>query len=242
MRDTENRNPFTSRGFIFGATIFGVLALAAILIAVTSLGGGGGQNTPAATATPNPTSSVVGTGAAASVCDLAGYDDSGTLTAAPATEWSIVGTMAAPASVSAGPGVIGEDGLRSCYAHTVEGALFTVANIWAMGTDGRLYKPVFERQTAPGPGRDAAIAAAIPPSNTGGSLQIAGFRVSSYTASEATIDIAFRTNTGQLISFPAPVRWVDGDWKSILTDDGQPPFRPTALQSLGGYIPWAGIE
>jgi hypothetical protein len=242
MSDTESRNPNTRRGFIFGAIIFGALVLAAILLAITSLGGGGGQNTPAATASPSARATPEMDADAASVCDLPGYDETGTLTAAPVTNWSIVGTMAAPSSDTAGPGVLEEDGLRSCYAHTVEGALFTVANIWAMGTDGRLYSAIFERQTAPGPGRDAAIEAAIPPSNTGGSVQIVGFRVSSYTADEATIDIAFRSNTNQLLSFPAPVKWVDGDWKSVLTDDGQPPFRPSALQNLGGYIPWAGTE
>ncbi|PPF14667.1 MULTISPECIES: hypothetical protein [unclassified Rathayibacter] len=242
MSDTESRNPFTSRGFIFGAIIFGVLVLAAILLAITSLGGGGGQSAPATSATPAVTASPETDTAAASVCNLPGYDESGTLSTAPVTDWTIVGTMAAPSSDTAGPGVIGEDGLRSCYAHTVEGSLFSVANLWAMGTDGRLADAVLERQTAPGAGRDAAIAADIPQSNTGGSVQIVGFRVSSYTADEATIDIAFRSNTNQLLSFPAPVTWVDGDWKSVLTADGQPPFRPTALTSLGGYIPWAGTE
>ncbi|MCM6761265.1 hypothetical protein NB037_02425 [Rathayibacter sp. ZW T2_19] len=242
MSDTEQRNPFTRRGLIFGTIIVGILVLAGILVAVTSLGGGDGQNTPVASATPTASATTEIQADAASVCELPGYDESGTLTAAPVTEWTIVGTMAAPSSDTAGPGVIEDDGLRSCYAHTVEGALFSVANLWAMGTDGRLADPVLDRQTAPGAGRDAAIAADIPQSNTGGSVQIVGFRVSSYTADEATIDIAFRSNANQLLSFPAPVQWVDGDWKSVLTDDGQPPFRPSALQNLGGYIPWTGTE
>ncbi|MFS0735352.1 hypothetical protein ABC304_04115 [Microbacterium sp. 1P10UB] len=240
MSDAESRNPFTSKGFIFGAIIFGVLVLAAILLAVTSLGGGGGQTAPATTATP--TASAVAAGEAASVCGLPGYDESGDLTAAPTTDWTIVGTMAAPSSEEAGPGVVAESGLRSCYAHTVEGALFAMANLWAMGTDGRLSAVLLEEQTAPGAGRDAALAAGAAQSNTGGSVQIVGFRVSSYTATEATIDIAFRTNTNQLLSFPAPVKWVDGDWKLVLTDAGQPPFRPSTLTSLGGYTPWAGTE
>ena len=42
MSERESRTPFTSRGFIFGAIVFGVLVLAGILIAVTSFGGGGG--------------------------------------------------------------------------------------------------------------------------------------------------------------------------------------------------------
>ena len=87
-----------------------------------------------------------------------------------------------------------------------------------------------------------ACEAAIPPSNTGGSVQIVGFRVSSYTADEATIDIAFRSNTNQLLSFPAPVQWVDGDWKAVVTDEGKSPYQAAQLQSLGGYVLWSGTE
>lgn len=96
--------------------------------------------------------------------------------------------------------------------------------------------------TAPGPGRDAAIAANIPKSNTGVSVQIVGVKLLSYDGKDATVDVAFRTSTGQLYSFPAPVTWVDGDWKSVLTDDGQPPLRPSSLQSLGGYVPWEAAQ
>ncbi len=74
------------------------------------------------------------------------------------------------------------------------------------------------------------------------SVQIVGMKLLSYYGKDATVDVAFRTSTGQLYSFPAPVTRVDGDWKSVLTDDGQPPLRPSALQSLGGYIPWEAAQ
>lgn len=240
MSDTESRSPFTSRGFIFGAIIFGVLVLAAILLAVTSLGGGGGQSAPATTPTPTTAATSEADADAASVCGLPGYEESGTLTSAPAAEWSIVGTMAAPSSDTAGPGVIADDGLRSCYAHTVEGAAFAVANIWAMGTDGRISDLVTESLTVPGPGRDAALARETTQSNTGLSTQIVGVKVLSYDGTNATVDTAFQISDGRLISFPYALRWVEGDWKLVLTDDGLPTFRPVALQSLGGYLAWSG--
>ncbi|MCJ1675641.1 hypothetical protein MT355_20435 [Rathayibacter sp. VKM Ac-2929] len=240
MNDSEPRNPFTRKGFIVGAAIVGALALSAIVLGVTSLGTGGGGATTAAPGTPTPISTV--SADAESVCGLPGYEESGTLTAAPTTEWTFVGTMAAPSSEAAGPGVIDDDGLRRCYAHTPEGALFAVANLWAMGSDGRLATPVFDRLTVPGPGRDAALASDARPSNTGTGVQMVGFRVNSYSATDAAIDVAFRATTGQMVSFAAPVQWSDGDWKSVLTDDGLPPFRPVTLQNLGGYIPWAGTE
>ncbi|MDO4070343.1 hypothetical protein QKG08_14915 [Clavibacter michiganensis] len=241
MTDHDDENPFKKKGFIFGAVLFVALFLAATVIGLTSSRGGGDEEaTPAATSSPSATPQVAASDK--SVCGLPGYEETGTLSAAPATSWTFVGTMAAPGSEQAGPGTIGSDGVRSCYAHTVDGAVLAVANIWAMGSDARLSKLALDEMTAPGPGRDAAIAANIPQSNTGLSVQIVGVKVLSYDGTDATVDVAFRTSTGQLYSFPAPVTWVDGDWKSVLTDDGQPPLRPTALQSLGGYIPWEAAQ
>ncbi|WP_434161440.1 hypothetical protein [Clavibacter michiganensis] len=241
MTDYEEQSPFKTKGFIFGAVLFVLLMLAVPIIGLTSSRGGGDEEaTPAATSSPAATPQVAASDKSA--CGLPGYEETGTLSAAPATSWTFVGTMAAPGSEQAGPGTIGSDGVRSCYAHTVDGAVLAVANIWAMGSDARLSKLALDKMTAPGPGRDAAIAANIPKSNTGLSVQIVGVKVLSYDGRDATVDVAFRTSTGQLYSFPAPVTWVDGDWKSVLTDDGQPPLRPTALQSLGGYIPWEAAQ
>jgi hypothetical protein len=242
MSDAEPRNPFTRRGFIFGAITVGALAGAAVLLVFTSQGGGGDPSNTVAASTPVVTATATIDPAAASVCGLAGYETSGALTAAPETTWSIVGIMAAPNSTAAGPGIIDADGVRSCYAHTPTGALFAVANSWAMGSDARLAPLAIAANTAPGPGRNAAIAAQNTRSNSGVSVQIAGFKVLAYSGTEATIDTAFTLNNGTLMSFASTMKWVQGDWKAVLTDDGQPPFRPVVLQSLGGYYAWSGLS
>jgi len=239
MNDSEPRNPFTTKGFIVGAAVVGALALAGIVLGVTSLDAGGGGNTAATPGTSTPSSNI--SADAESVCGLPGYDETGTLAAAPTTEWTIVGTMAAPNSDTAGPGVTDDDGVRRCYAHTVDGALFAVANLWAMGSNARLSDPVIEKLTVPGPGRDAALARDVAQSNTGLSAQITGFKTLSYNGDSATIDIAFRLNDGTLASIATDVAWSDGDWKMQLTDDGQSAYNPVLLQSLGGYVPWAGV-
>ncbi|MWV51589.1 hypothetical protein GRS96_20195 (plasmid) [Rathayibacter sp. VKM Ac-2803] len=243
MSNAETRTPFTRKGFIFGAVLVGVLVLAGILIAFTSLGRGGGSTaSSAAPSTPEPSATPTVDSAAASVCGLAGYEESGTLSAAPDTEWTIVGTMAAPGRGDVGPGVTGDDGVRSCYAHTVEGALFATANLWAMGSNASLSRAVTEQLVVPGPGRDAALATEYGTSNNGVSVQIAGFKVLSYTGDRATIDTAFTLNNGTLSSGAQELQWSDGDWKVVLTDDGQPSYRPVALQSLGGYVIWGGVQ
>ncbi len=76
-------------------------------------------------------------------------------------------------------------------------------------------------------------------SSTGGlAAQIAGFKILSYDGTDATIDIAFRLNTGNLVSVPQALQWSDGDWKVLLNDDGQSSFgrahfRASAATYLG---------
>ncbi len=134
MTDHDDDNPFKKKGFIFGAVLFVALFLAAAVLGLTSSrGGGAGEATPAATSSPANAPPI--SASDKSVCGLPGYEETGTLTAAPATTWTFVGTMAAPGSDQAGPGTISADGVRSCYSHTVDGAVLAVANIWALGSD-----------------------------------------------------------------------------------------------------------
>ncbi|MFD1722425.1 hypothetical protein [Amnibacterium endophyticum] len=225
------------RGFVTGAAVVAVLVVAGVAV---SLGAAFGAHPTKAAA---PASPAAGPVAGGSTCGLTGLDRTdATLTIAPPTRWTTVGTMAAPSSATAGPGRQQSDGLRSCYAHTVTGALFAVANFWATGSDPRLYRQIVETNVADGPGRDTALRASGAPSNTGTSAQIAGFKVDSYRPNAATVDVALQSSSGQQIGFPVPVVWQDGDWKVQVADDGTNVFRPTILSSLAGYVPWAGAE
>lgn len=229
------------RGFIVAAIVIGLLVVIGVVVLVSSMLGGGGTAAPEPTPEPSSSESAMPAGDA-SVCGLDAVETSDTITSAPVAEWVIVGTMAAPEDEAVGAGEVDGDGFRSCYARTSTGALFAAANIWAMGTDSRLGPLITERLVVPGPGQDAALARQGAGGNSGGlSAQIAGFKILSYDGTNATVDIAFRLNNGSLASVPQALRWSDGDWKVLLNDDGASSFEPSALQSLGGYIPWAGI-
>lgn len=218
----------------------GALVVAGIGVSVGALLGTSNRGASKVSVSPAAAATAAAGG---SVCGLPGMDPSGaTLTAAPATRWATVGTMDAPSSPTAGPGRTQQDGLRSCYAHTAAGAVLAVANFWATGSDPRLYRQIVQQNVATGPGRTKALAASGTPSNTGMSAQIAAFTVTFYHPAAATVDVALQTSDGQQVGFPVPLVWQDGDWKVQLADDGTPVFRPTILQSLTGYIPWAGTE
>ena len=241
MTSTEPRSPFTRRGFIAAAIVVGIIVLAAIIILVTMLTRGA-TDTPTPTTSPSASTAPSDNAADKSVCGLPGFEKVSSLTAAPDNKWELVGTVAAPNDPKgAGPGVI-KDGFRSCYSHTAEGALYASVTYIALASDSRNI-PKLPDLIAPGKGKDAAIAAATgSPSPSSTRLQVAGFKVNSYDGREAVIDVAWAVTSsgGALVSSPTVLKWVNGDWEIVLSDDGQPPFTSSPLENLGGYIPWSG--
>lgn len=237
--NTQPENPFTRRGFIAAAIVIGVILLAGVIVLVTSLTSPKGDPVVEPTSTGGP----VASGSDKSICGLEGYEEESSLTKAPETDWELVGTVAAPtAPDGAGPGVVGGDGFRSCYSHTAQGALYFTVNFLALGTDATLRDQLIDLVQA-GPGRDALQKAQE--NSTGGSgasdrAQVVGFKVGAYDGDTATIDLALNTSSGALVSQPVKLVWDDGDWKVVLSENGELPLAPSQLQSLGGYISWAG--
>ncbi|WP_104129569.1 hypothetical protein [Cryobacterium sp. N21] len=237
MTNTEHRSPFSRPGFIAAATVVGIIVLASIIVLVTSLNHDTGDNTTP----PNDPTSTTPSGDAAdkSVCGLDGFEKTNTLTQAPENDWELVGTVAAPIEPEgAGPAEI-IDGLRTCYAHTAEGALFLAVNFAAMGTDASL-RDRLPQLVAPGPGRDALIAAGSESSGSTLRAQVAGYKIGSYSTKETTVDLAVNYSSGELVSLPLKLVWAEGDWKIQMTDAGVLPLSPAPIANLGGYTPWSG--
>lgn len=242
----EEASPWGSKWFVASAGVLGVIVALAVLLVVSNLLGG----------SPQPQSAADGDALVAgqpadpaavesdSVCGLADVELTGTVDAPPTAEWTLLGTIAVPQRDGVGPGVIEDDGFRYCYAHTPEGALFAAVNTTGMGGTNLLEKKAAERSIAAGPGRDAAIRDANDGiTSTRGDdlrLQVAGFRVLSYTGSRATVDLAYQLNTGATAAWALDLVWEDGDWKFLLTDEGDPPSLPTRIPDLSGYILWGG--
>lgn len=236
--NAQPNNLFTSRGFIAAAIVVGVIVLAAVIALVTTLTS---PHDPGAQPTSTPSSSVA-SGADKSVCGLSGFETQSSLTDAPKTKWELVGTVAAPTDPKgAGPGKVENDGFRTCYAHTAEGALFAAVGYIAVGSDARNVPQLYEL-LADGPVRAQLQATPAPGDPSSDRLQVAGFKINSYSADEATVDVAWQiTSSGsELVSFPTVLRWEHGDWKVVIDKNG-PPFAPSPLTSLGGYTPWAGV-
>lgn len=233
IEEPRESKPFLRRTTAIGAAVVvAVIVVLGIFVLIANL----------VSPNPSPTSPPTnGPGPSAgdeSVCGLEGFETTSSLEAAPDVRWELVGTVAAPTDPDVGPGVV-DDGFRSCFAHTAEGALFAAVNFVALGTDATT-GPRLVELVAPGPGRDALEAAGSSGSPSSFRAQVAGYAISNYSAEAVTVDLALNYSTGDLVSLPLKFVWAEGDWKLQMTDDGRLPLSPAPINNLGGYTPWSG--
>jgi hypothetical protein len=239
---TTGPSPFTKPGFIISAAL--VIAVIAAVIVIFFLPKGDGTAQPAPASSPQnasaaPTKSTDAAGK--SICGLPSTSETA-LGTAPKSNWELVGTMAAPNDPKTGPGRVDDQGIRSCFAHSPQGALYAAVNLWALGSDPSKERAIADQLVAKGPGRDIAMAAKPSPASTaaGIKIQVAGFNVS-YTSQQAVVQLAFRANTGALAAVRTTLVWQDGDWKGLVSDaDGKPLEEPQQVSDLSRFIPWSG--
>lgn len=216
------------------AAVMGVIVTLGLVLSVAGLFGGGTDTPPAAAA---PTAAV--DSPQPSVCGLPEVALSGTVDAAPAATWSMVGTIAAPTVDGQGPGVADDDGFRSCFAHTPTGAVVAAANLAAMGSYAPLRHRFNREAIAPGPGRDAGLTEPTTHAgSTGVRYEFEGFRLLRYSPAQADVDLALRTTTGSTFAATVYLAWAEGDWKARIADDGSDLSEVSPISSLAGYVAW----
>ncbi|AXH37502.1 hypothetical protein DVJ78_18165 (plasmid) [Humibacter sp. BT305] len=214
-------------------------------IVTTSPGGGAIPVTPAATATDDSW--------AESVCGLEGFEDSGELTTAPTVSWESVEGGQMPVSDTAGPGSISDAGVRTCFAHTLEGAVLAAA--WAEFPYGQSWaaeREYCEVGLTEGAGQDVCRSThptVEPPAGnwvpTSRGVSIAGVHVESYTGTDAVIQVGTTTTVGAYNGSVDTVRlrWVDGDWKRYYNETSGgilPIYESKTVKSFDGLglLPW----
>src|SRR3954452_19208159 len=212
----HHSSPWAQRGFILAAAFIAALLLLGLALL---LGTGGNDSTgtdnqhanrppsanPPARKDPN-----------ASVCGLP--PGSQQIPAVPPeTQWELVGTIAAPTEPKTiGPG-IQQGKRRLCFAHSPTGALFAAVNFVATTQAANGAPGIVRELTAEGAARDKSIEdAGSGGYESSGGLQVAGFRVSSYNGSEATIDLAFTVRDKGYAHVPLSMRWERRDWKVVI--------------------------
>jgi hypothetical protein len=201
---------------------------------------------PTQTQAATPTSSASLAASDESVC---GLDATGgtTLTQAPKdVEWEFLGGIAAPRSAEHGPGVVDEQtGVRSCYSHTPEGSLLSMAGRLASGGDSELFLETTKALTLEGPGKDIGVERIqqriASDDGTAPPIKIEGFRLLSYTGDEATVEVVYSGDSGsELLYFTTSgvMEWHEGDWYVRYNDDGSSGPVQGQVSDLSGYILW----
>lgn len=245
---TPEKSPWARPGFIAAAAVVALLVVLGLILAVT---GGSNGDAKGGEANPAPTPPAASSGQDASVCGLAGGDQT-IPKAAPTATWKLRGTVAVPSAPSTfGPHTVAA-GIPSCFAHSPTGALFATTNIYAalsVASHGSDTKQIaaLKAMAAPGPGRDAATSrrgGQRPSADSSAGVQVAGFNVVRYEPASAVIDLAFRVDRPGATGFvhaTSTLRWDQGDWKIVLSQDGRPFDSLQQIPDLGGYMPWSGV-
>jgi hypothetical protein len=232
-------SPWSQRGFVLAAAFVGGLVLIGLVLLLVKPGGdddsnGGGAKQNATAPTPvhkDPNASMCGLPAGSQQVPAV----------APEAQWELVGTIAAPTEPkSIGPS-IKEGKRRLCFAHSPTGALFAAVNFIATTQAANGDPAIVRELTAEGAARDKLIreAAGSALSSSGG-VQVAGFRVISYSSDETTIDLALTVRDKGDARLPLSLRWERGDWKIIIATAEGPYAGLESLDNLSGYVPWSG--
>ena len=239
-------SPLTRPGFLVAAAVVLVIVVLGVLLAVR-VARSDDTITPQPTSTSPqaPSSSTASPPAdpSASVCGLSGSADSGGLTSAPAAAWQYEETTAYPTSPEYGPGKTADEGYRYCFQHTPAGAVFATANALAQGTSADVTRIGEWAQyfVSDGSGRGQVLDQLNAPrgDNTGVRMTIVGFKVLSYTADSARVDLAVQTSASAQTVYASAVyelAWQAGDWK--LNSDAPAPFNFATIPAIDGYVPW----
>lgn len=238
--DETKRNPFARPGFIASAAL--VLVLIAAVIVITFLPRGADKPDAGATGPADggtaSTSAPTADGSKKSICGLPPSNEVA-LGTGPQSAWELIGKTAVPtAPETAGPGTVTDEGIRSCFANSPEGALYAAANIFGLVSSGN-QRAVLEELSADSAARDQELAKLKDGSADKVSAQIQGFQLQNYSDTSATVDLGIELDNGAVGSVPIPLVWQDGDWKLNVAKGGVTGSQQ--LNDLSAYISWSGV-
>ena len=236
----DNSTWWRTPRFLISAVLVSLLIVLGIALWLWPDAESPSQAAPAPATTADPISGEE------SVC---GLDATGgtTLTKAPEdVEWSALGAIYAPSSEEHGPGTVDSDtGVRSCFSHTPEGALLASTNMLVSGSDPQVLLDTIRARVMDGPGKDISIGnvqqRVAANDTTSVPVEVAGFRLLSYTEDKATVEVVLAADDGteKVYSTTATdMVWHEGDWHFALQDDGSGGPVSGRVSDLSGYIAW----
>lgn len=244
--ETEQQNPYKSRGFIVGAVVVAILVIVGAVVIINGLTktddpaiSSTQTPQPSATATPSASTAVEG---GASICGLNTVKMSGTLNAPPEAQWAYLDTIAFPISKVSGPGNSDTSKTMNCFERTPQGSVFAAAAGMAQLSSPDHNVGWIKSNFVDGPVKNQVLESAQSGSTTSegqSRTTFSGFKLLSYNGDTARVDLGV-TGTGQgktlYMSMIVPLVWENGDWKMNFTEAEM--RSPAQLPNLAGYAMW----
>jgi len=201
--------------------------------------------TSAPGSTPPPSGPAGSGGGRPAGCATTGTDQTIPTSPPSGVNWTLTGGFAVPSSVTDGPRLHAPGGVGYCYSHTPLGALLAASNLGhGAGTPQEIQSASLDHTLVAN--QYTSQLAATPATGEGstGGVQLAGFRVLSYSPEQASITLAASVG-GRTDSYPqlsVAMQWQDGDWRAV-PQAGPVLFVTVAsAPSLAGFVPWAGVS
>lgn len=159
--------------------------------------------------------------------------------------WTLSGGVAVPSSAADGPTLHGDAGVSYCYSDTPLGALLAVSNIGqGTGTQAAIEQAELKYSTVPSQySAEAAAKGSSSDSPTTG-VQLAGFRIISYSPASASVSLAYSTagSPGSYGVLTIAMQWYEGDWRVVLQPGPSAVVTSSTVSTLASFIPWSGVS
>lgn len=234
---SENEEPKTDGGLRPQITLWASLALlVVVIIMAVFIVTNPVQDEPAASpsASPEQTESAVADGE----CDVPAGDTSAMPELPEDLRWEADAGWTWPVSDTYGP-TKDEDGYGVCFARSPLGAALMSVSLIAEGNAGKQIEAI-ELYIAESPGKEIyrkTLAGEAPATTP---AIFSGFIVDSFSPDEARITLV-AAETGSptgYVGVPETLRWVDGDWKLQVLDDGRIFQGQPTTPAAGDFISW----
>lgn len=234
MTMTTTKKPQTLRGKVaLWASILVVFVVAILLVMLLVKPSGQDQpSTPVAVESPKEEGG----------CTVPAGDTSAKPAMPKDLRWEAEKGWTWPVSDTYGPTKT-KDGFPACFARSPLGAALAAVS---MNTSGNLKgaRRTVELYAMDSKGKDLLLGK-TPEAPAGTSpASFAGFIVDSFSKDEASITLVVATaaSSSGYAGLPLTFRWVDGDWKLKILDDGSTFVGQPPVPVKGGFVEWSGTN
>lgn len=231
---TTTKKPQTLRGKVaLWGSVLVVFVVAILLVMILVKPSGQPEpSTPVAVETPKEEGG----------CDVPAGDTSAKPSMPKDLRWEAEKGWTWPVSDTYGPTKT-KDGFPACFARSPLGAALTAVSMNAAGNLINA-KRAGEAYILDSPGKKVLLDKT--PDNAAMTTPVAfsGFIVDSFSKDEASITLVVATaaSSSGYAGLPLTFRWVDGDWKLKVLDDGSTFVGQPPTPVKGGFVEWSGTN